>query len=456
MNEALRHLLACKSMGTFLFDIHFSIVKTDTHAAKIIELLGHSSLKDNLLSFFPELVGNEQFIQGILNHQRGDFRLDYVNRTDESGNPLFLNLLVLPDEKPGHGILILEEVTAQARALQERNQQKYELYLYERDPQFRKKFLSESILGNSEPIRIVRKTIHKICKVPTATVLLLGETGCGKNLAARVIHYSSMSTDAPFVDINCAALPEHLIESELFGYEKGAFTHAIAARRGLFEEAQNGTIFLDEIGDLPLNLQAKLLSVLETKKFRRLGSNTPIEVDARIISATNRDLFKEVEKNSFREDLYYRLNVVSIKLPPLREMGEDIILLAGHLLKIFNIEFKKQVKGFTADARQVLLNYPWPGNVRELSNCLERAMIFIEKDWIEGADLAMLAPKPSQAIQDPRQWVLPPNGIVLEDVERHFIVSALTRTGNNKSEAARLLGLSRDTLRYRLEKYQLG
>jgi transcriptional regulator with PAS, ATPase and Fis domain len=456
MNEALKHLLACKSMGTFRFDIHFSIVKMDTHATKIIELLGQSSYKNSLLSLFPELIGNEQFIRSILTHQKNDFRLDYVNRTDKNGNPLFLNILVLPDEDPDHGIFILEDVTTQAKAKQERNQQKYELYLYEHDPHFRKKFLSESILGNSEPIRMVRKTIHKICQVPTATILLLGETGCGKNLAARVIHYSSMPAGAPFVDINCAALPEHLIEAELFGYEKGAFTHATNTRRGLFEEAQNGTIFLDEIGELPLNLQAKLLSVLETKKFRRLGSNIPIEVNARIISATNRDLIKEIEKNSFREDLYYRLNVVSIHLPPLREMGDDIILLAEHLVNVFNIEFKKKVKGFSADARKVLLDYSWPGNVRELSNCLERTMIFIEKSWIEASDFAMIAPKYSQAVQDPRQWVLPPNGIVLEDVERHFIVSALKRTGNNKSEAARLLGLSRDTLRYRLEKYQLA
>jgi transcriptional regulator with PAS, ATPase and Fis domain len=455
MNEALRRLLASKGMGTLSFDLYFSIVKTDTRAAKIIELIGQLSSESNLLALFPELVGNELFIQDILNHQKDEFRLDFVNRSDAGGNLLFLNLMVLPDERPGYGLLVLEDVTAQARALQDINQQKYELFLYERNPQFRRKFLSESILGNSEPMQAVKKTIDRICKVPTATVLLMGETGCGKNLAARVIHYSSMPTDAPFVDINCAALPEHLIESELFGYEKGAFTHATASRRGLFEEAQSGTIFLDEIGELPQNLQAKLLSVLETKKFRRLGSNTPIEIDARIISATNRDLPKEVEKNNFREDLYYRLNVVSIKLPPLRELGDDIILLAEHLLKVFNVEFKKQVKGFSEDARRVLLNYSWPGNVRELSNCIERTMIFIEKDWIEAADLTVFAPKPSQVEQGNEPWTLPPNGIVLEDVERQLIESALKQAGNNKSEAARLLGLSRDTLRYRLEKYKL-
>jgi transcriptional regulator with PAS, ATPase and Fis domain len=265
-----------------------------------------------------------------------------------------------------------------------------------------------------------------------------------------------MPAEAPFVEINCAALPEHLIESELFGYEKGAFTHATAERRGLFEEAAGGTIFLDEIGDLPLKLQAKLLSVLESKKFRRLGSNKPIEVKARIISATNRDLKKEVNRKMFREDLFYRLNVISITLPPLRVLKEDILIIATHLLKVFNIEFKKQVKGFSKNARQALLNYSWPGNVRELSNCLERTMIFIEKDWIEASDLVIyeqLSLRPEPTMQ---QWTLPNDGIVLEDLERHLIDSALQRTGNNKSKAARLLGLTRDTLRYRLEKYKLS
>ena len=224
---------------------------------------------------------------------------------------------------------------------------------------------------------------------------------------------------------------------------------------GLFEEAQGGTIFLDEIGELPLNMQAKLLHVLETKKFRRLGSNKIIEVKARLISATNRDLQKEVGRKEFREDLFYRLNVVLITLPPLRELGEDIIIIATHLLKIFNIEFKKQVKGFSEDARQALLNYQWPGNVRELSNCLERTMIFIEKDWIEAPDLVVFQPSFAQTVSNGHPWTVPPDGIVLEDVERQLITSALNQAGKNKSKAARLLGLTRDTLRYRLEKYQL-
>jgi transcriptional regulator with PAS, ATPase and Fis domain len=257
------------------------------------------------------------------------------------------------------------------------------------------------------------------------------------------------------VEINCAALPEHLIESELFGYEKGAFTHAMTTKPGLLEEAQEGTIFLDELGEMPLNMQVKLLNVLETRKFRRLGSNKSIEVNFRVIAATNLDLRNEVNEKRFREDLFYRLNVVSFTMPSLREMGEDIVIISEYLLKLFNIEFKKVVKGFTEKARQILLSYPWPGNVRELSNCLERAMIFANKDTLDASDLVVLKSQTNNTQQTAGQWTIPPGGIVLEEVERQLILSALEQSGNNKSKAARLLGLTRDTLRYRLEKYQL-
>ena len=192
---------------------------------------------------------------------------------------------------------------------------------------------------------------------------------------------------------------------------------------------------------------------METKKFRRLGSNKPIEVKIRTMAATNKDLQDEVSRGRFREDLYHRLNVVSLLLPPLRDLGDDILLIAAHFLKIFNVEFKRKVKGFTQAAEKALLGYTWPGNVRELSNCLERAMIFIEKDWIDEADLVIGATQQSAHGQE---WTVPPSGIVLEEVERQLIISALRRTSGNKSKAARLLGLSRDTLRYRLEKYQLS
>jgi transcriptional regulator with PAS, ATPase and Fis domain len=445
--------MAYKNLGRILFNSNFSIVETDHIAKSILKGTTQPYPGSNLLEVFPELIGNEKLIQEVLAGKVPDFRMDHVNRKDAEEKLLFLNLFVLAEKESGHGILVVEDVTQRAKMLQELNQHKYELLLYKGGAAPPKQFLSESILGNSPSMQQVRATIEKLRTVPKATVLLQGETGTGKNLVARVIHYSSMPPDAPFVDINCAAIPENLVESELFGYEKGAFTHATVSRPGLLEEAERGTILLDEIGELPLNLQAKLLSVLETKKFRRLGSNKPIEVKIRTMAATNKDLQDEVSRGRFREDLYHRLNVVSLLLPPLRDLGDDILLIAAHFLKIFNVEFKRKVKGFTQAAEKALLGYTWPGNVRELSNCLERAMIFIEKDWIDEADLVIGATQQSAHGQE---WTVPPSGIVLEEVERQLIISALRRTSGNKSKAARLLGLSRDTLRYRLEKYQLS
>ena len=456
MSDALKQLLTYKNLGTILFDEQLQIIEADKLAKEILVSIGQHLHKGHLLDFFPELIGSEEFLKQIIQHKKNDFRLDFVNRAVDDERAAFLNLLVLPAQQKDCGLLILENVTDQALAAQESNQQRYELFLYKRDPEFRKQFLSESILGKSEAIERIRETIQKLSKFPSATVLLMGETGSGKNLAARVLHYSSMSADAPFVEINCAALPEHLIESELFGYEKGAFTHAVTSKRGLLEEARGGTLFLDEIGEMPLNMQAKVLNALETKQFRRLGSTKPIETDLRIIAATNRQLQNEVDNKRFREDLFYRLNVVSVTMPPLRELGTDILIISEYLLKLFNVEFRKDVKGFTEDARQLILNYSWPGNVRELSNCLERAMIFADHETLDATELVIFGPQAQPGNHPSQQWVVPPGGIVLENVERQLILSALEQSGNNKSKAARLLGLTRDTLRYRLDKYQLS
>ena len=454
MKTDLKHLLNWKQLGTLQFDNELRIVAIDRQADSILRIAGQATTDNHLLTLLPEFIGSETYLAGVLDGRHSEFRLDYVNRMDPEGNAHYLNLLVVA-KQGGDGIVILENATEKALAQQKQNQQKYELFLYRHDSDFRRRFLSESILGQSAAIETVRETIRKLSSVPGATVLLQGETGAGKNLAARVIHYSSMPADAPLVDINCAALPEHLLESELFGYEKGAFTHATTAKPGLFEEAHNGTLFLDEIGELPLNMQAKLLSVLETKRFRRLGSNKPIEISSRIITATNLDLREEVEKKTFREDLYYRLNVVCINLPPLRKLGTDVLLIADHLLKIFNIELKKKVNGFSSSAQKALCDYHWPGNVRELSNCIERAMIFIDKDTIEAEDLIISGSTPPATAEELTIWSVPPEGISLEEVERQLIASALELAADNKSKAARLLGLSRDTLRYRLEKYKL-
>lgn len=454
MKTDLSHFLKWKKLGTLRFDRELRIVEVDKKAESIFRTTGRAITEKHLLTLLPEFIGSETYLLEVLDGRYPEFRLDYVNRVDPEGFTHYLNLLVIAAQE-GDGVVVVEDATEEALAQQRLNQQKYELYLYRHDSDFRKRFLSESILGRSAAIESVRETIRKLSNVPSATVLLQGETGAGKNLAARVIHYSSMPADSPLVDINCAALPEHLLESELFGYEKGAFTHATAAKPGLFEEAHKGTLFLDEIGELPLNMQAKLLSVLETKRFRRLGSNKPIEISSRIIAATNRDLKTEVEKKAFREDLFYRLNVVCIDLPPLRKLGTDVLLIADHLLKIFNIELKKKVRGFSPSAQQALCDYHWPGNVRELSNCIERAMIFIEKDTIDAGDLIISAAAPPSAVKGKSNWVVPPEGIRLEEVERQLLASALELAADNKSKAARLLGLSRDTLRYRLEKHKL-
>jgi transcriptional regulator with PAS, ATPase and Fis domain len=452
MRRIIKKLLAYKNLGRIVFDKNFYVSEKDRKASQILNQERFPLPNQSLLDLFPELYGNEEILREILNRKRGEFCLKHIHRNDRDGDVRYLNLLILPGENKETGILILEDSTEDARILQEINQQKYELLLHKSISTIGKQLLSEGILGQSKEIQQVRESIKKISKVPSATVLLLGESGTGKNLAARVIHYSSMPPDAPIVDINCAAIPENLIESELFGYEKGAFTHATTTKMGLFEGAEGGTIFLDEIAELPLNLQVKLLDVLETKKFRRLGSNKSLEVKARIIAATNRDIQQEVLEGRFRSDLFYRLNVVSITLPPLRKMGEDILIIANHFLNIYNIEFKKNIKGFTREAEKTLLSYHWPGNVRELSNCLERALIFANNELLSQEDLLM---HQAQNLKIEHAWQIPPDGISLEAVERHLILSALERTKGNKSRAARLLGLTRDTFRYRLEKHGL-
>ena len=452
MNKITEKILAEKNLGIIVYDVGLGIVQSSPMARDMLRFMGPLEQGAALMDLFPELIGNESVIGSIASGKSDPFRLDYINRVDANGEIIYLNLIVLPDDPAGNGLVIVEDATDYAKMQRQINQQKYDLLLYKKEIQYQEHHLAGTILGDSPPIQSVRKIVHQLSKVPMATVLLLGESGTGKSLTARVIHYTSMPSTAPFVEINCAALPENLIESELFGYEKGAFTHATTSRPGLLQAAENGTIFLDEIGEMPVNLQVKLLSVLETKKYRRLGSNREIDVHARIIAATNRDLEKAVSENRFREDLFYRLNVVTLTLPPLRTLGNDILIIADHLLKNSNLELKKNVAGFSPAARQAMLRHPWPGNVRELGNMIERAMIFNDSGMIDEGELVFFIPKKQLASQ---KWSVPQEGIVIEEVERQLIESAMAIAGGNKSKAARLLGLSRDTLRYRLEKHDV-
>jgi transcriptional regulator with PAS, ATPase and Fis domain len=281
-------------------------------------------------------------------------------------------------------------------------------------------------------------------------VLLTGETGTGKDLAAKAVHYNSGRAAGSFVNITCSALPEQLLESELFGHERGAFTDARQQKRGLFETADGGTVFLDEIGEMTAPLQSKLLRFLEEKTFKRVGGLADIRVDVRVVAATNRDLEEEVKTGKFREDLFYRLQVMPIPLPPLRERRGDVPLLARYYIDRFNREFKKRVKGLSPAATTLLEQYQWPGNVRELRNAIERAMLLIDRDRLEPEDFTTLTRSVEAS-----QFRLPPDGVNLEDVERQLLTQALERAGGNQSQAAQLLGINRDQVRYRVEKFGL-
>lgn len=309
-----------------------------------------------------------------------------------------------------------------------------------------------SIVGESAPIVAVRSMLEKIGVSPASTVLLTGESGTGKDLAAKVIHYSSNRAARPFMNITCSALPETLLESELFGHERGAFTGADRQKHGLLESADGGTVFLDEIGEMVPLLQAKLLRFLEEKSFKRVGGSADIKVDVRVIAATNRSLQDEVRKGRFREDLYYRLNVMAVPLPPLRDRRDDIPRLLRHYIDLFNTEFRKKISGVSPGAMKMLQAYAWPGNVRELRNAVERAMLLTESAELSEAQFAMLVSGDAELSAG---MGLPAGGINLEELERSLVVQALERSGWNQTKAATLLGLNRDQIRYRIEKFKL-
>jgi transcriptional regulator with PAS, ATPase and Fis domain len=312
-------------------------------------------------------------------------------------------------------------------------------------------FSLDRIVGDDDSITTMRALLKKIATGPGSTVLLTGESGTGKDLAAKVIHYTSQRASKPFMNITCSALPETLLESELFGHERGAFTGADRQKRGLIEMADGGTVFLDEIGEMVPLLQAKLLRFLEEKSFKRVGGATDIKVDVRVIAATNRDLDEEVRKGHFRSDLFYRLNVVPIKLPPLRQRPQDIPGLVNFYVDLYNTEFRKRIRQVSPSAMEKLQAYPWPGNVRELRNSVERAMLLADSDELTVENFAIGA-SPGHAAG---AGELPAHGVDLEQWERSFVQQALERSGWNQTRAAQLLGLNRDQIRYRIEKFKL-
>ena len=308
----------------------------------------------------------------------------------------------------------------------------------------------DAIIGASPAMIQAKALLARVAASPASTVLLTGETGTGKDLAARAIHFNSDRAGKPFVNITCSALPEQLLESELFGHERGAFTDARQQKRGLLETAAGGTVFLDEIGEMTPGLQAKLLRFLEEKTFKRVGGLSDVGVDVRVIAATNRDLELEVRGGRFREDLFYRLQVMPISLPPLRERTGDIPLLVQYYVDRYNREFRTRVRAVSDEAMTMLEQYRWPGNIRELRNAIERAMLLMDRECLDVDDFAPLARAAA-----PAQFRLPPNGIVLEAVERQLLVQALERAGGNQTQAGHLLGINRDQVRYRIEKFGL-
>jgi DNA-binding NtrC family response regulator len=313
-----------------------------------------------------------------------------------------------------------------------------------------KEYGFDAIIGASPAMQQIKSLLARVASSPASTVLLTGETGTGKDLAAKAIHFNSARAGRSFVNITCSALPEQLLESELFGHERGAFTDARQQKRGLFETADRGTIFLDEIGEMTPALQSKLLRFLEEKTFKRVGGLSDVRVDVRVVAATNRNLEEEVKGGKFREDLFYRLQVMPILLPPLRERRGDVSLLANYFIDRFNREFRKRVRGLSPAATEVLEQYQWPGNIRELRNAIERAMLLIDREWLEPDNFTTLT-----RTVTPTQFRLPPEGVDLDEVERQLLTQALERAGGNQTQAAHLLGINRDQVRYRIEKFGL-
>jgi DNA-binding NtrC family response regulator len=328
----------------------------------------------------------------------------------------------------------------QFRALQDENRQLRE--------ELGRRYEFDNIIGRSPPMQEIFATIMRVAP-SRATVLLAGESGVGKDLIARAIHYHSPRVKNPFVKINCTAIPENLMESELFGYEKGAFTGAVGTKPGKFEQADTGTVFLDEIGDVPASIQVKLLRVLQEREFERLGSNKTRHIDVRVVAATNQDLRAALEQGTFREDLYYRLNVVPINIPPLRERREDIPFLAEHFVHKLAGDSGSRVESITDAAIQRLMSYHWPGNVRELENVIERSLVLCAGIRLDAPDIRLdTAPRARpQTIEN-----FLPEGMTLDEFEQAVIREALRRAEGNKSQAARLLGLTRNALRYRLSQ----
>ncbi len=441
-----------------LFNHDLTLESCSSNFYKVLDV---EESEDNVLwTFFPELIGNEECIDSLLGGNQRRLHLEQISRFKDSGDLSYYNLTLSPLKNSGKNdyslICIVSDVTGKTLLQQQLQQQRNDIELLRASLIHYHQHGNYKIIGKSRQIREIRNFIDKISNIRNTTILIQGESGTGKNLVARALHYSSIFKDKPFIEVNCAAIPESLLEAELFGYEKGAFTNAVQNKRGLIEEADEGTIFLDEISEMPLSLQAKLLSVIETKSFRRLGSTQLHHVKLRIIAATNRDLKRAVENKEFRQDLFFRINVVMLKLPPLRDLDDDTLEIADLFLQSYVYDFGKKIKGFSKEAKEKLMAYNWPGNVRELRNVIERAVIFTESDFIQPENIILSEFQTTTSSQkEDAAPELPASGLSLYEMEKQMITQALERSNYNQTKAANLLGISLDTLRYRIKKYKL-
>jgi two-component system, NtrC family, response regulator AtoC len=344
----------------------------------------------------------------------------------------------------------------------EKRQLKKEVDFFRRE--LRKKSEHDKLVGNSQKMIEVFKMIKVCADTDAKTVLITGESGTGKELVAKAVHFHSARADAPFIEVNCASIPEHLLENELFGHEKGAYTDAGKMHKGVFEMAEGGSVFLDEIGDMPFAMQAKILKAVETKRFRRLGGQDDVEANVRIITATHQNLPAMVKEGRFRGDLFFRLNVMNVRLPPLRERKEDIESLVQYFIETLNEEYGRNVRGAAPETLASLTGYDWPGNVRELRNCIERLMMLEQEKILSAEYLSPEIRRSAAATQEAapagirsdlagEHILLPATGISLEELEKLLIQFALKKSGGNQTKAAKFLKTSRDTLRYRMKKF---
>ncbi len=451
-------MMICKTLKAGLGDMGY-IAETAQNKEEALQQI--RALKPNLVLTDMRL-GNENGIDLIDDIKKFDNDIEVIVMTAYSDIASAVTAIKKGAFDYINKPFELEEIRIILERACENYKMKNKLLILEKQNQH----VENNIIGQSEKMKDVFEKINILSQNDTVTVLILGETGTGKELVADAIHNKSVRKDYPILKINCSAIPSHLVESELFGFEKNAFTGAGTKKKGLFEIANGGTVFLDELGELPLDIQSKLLRFLEERKFRRIGGLEDIEVDIRIITATNKNLDKAVKEKTFREDLYYRLNVVPVTIPPLRERENDILLLAEYFLNKYNTGFKKEINGFDYSAKQKLLSYPWPGNIRELKNVIERIVILTNDEWITTTKLPCEITDFEDGETDGQIETQDEEKIAssderfsldykLDSIERRYIVKELERSGGNQTKAAEALGISRFALRRKMEKHSL-